>query len=566
MTGRPQSWIARWAIAINLVLAGCVLIGMATTMWWQPILADEWDFYRAAVNWPQNRYLIPHPPAYVHLTQLAFLLFGQSVGSARLIGVATTLVSLALIPRLTAAFFNCNKRDGWLTIGAIWLYALNPMTAQNMMLLDIDNTLLTPALLSMLWAWKSAQNRPFWQRIATLSLASTAALWVKLPTPVLLMGCITLFHMLRREIRRAGEVILATLASGVAFLATFGLYGRLTGFTFAAFGPTFGKAPRGVQDVTSMLLRFPQGMGVFVMWLSLPLTALLVVAVGEAVRRLVRQRLEDRDLLTIYVVAVLLSYALIIPPAWGYPRYQAPIVPVIAMLAAALIIPACRALPQRVRFVVAGLGALAFCYKLVAIGDPLWSLYAVTFETSTGDLMYRLNQGIGDALRLALPIGAVLAITHLLPWRRKVRRLPLTVFALGMLSLAHTASTTAVQVPANYSTRYRYTYNYADLLQTIDDLRQTGGHVLAVKDVLYYTGLPGEEIYRYVCPNCTPQALLDKLRSTRVNALAWTTKEDNRSPNVTRDPRVLQALNACYTRVTHGVFIVYLLKPDGACP
>jgi len=61
----------------------------------------------------------------------------------------------------------------------------------------------------------------------------------------------------------------------------------------------------------------------------------------------------------------------------------------------------------------------------------------------------------------------------------------MVVFTLGMLSFAHTASTTAIQVVADYSTRYRYTYGYDDLRQTITDLREVGGYVLAVKSVLY---------------------------------------------------------------------------------
>ncbi len=279
-----------------------------------------------------------------------------------------------------------------------------------------------------------------------------------------------------------------------------------------------------------------------------------------------KYRITDRDLLVIYAAATSLFYALLIPPAWGYPRYQTPVVPVIAILAAAVVVPAFQALPRRARLVVAGLGVAAFVYKLAVIGDPLWSLYAVTFETDTGDLMQRLAQGISIVVSLVIPIGIVLAVVCLLALRWKIRLLPTIVLALGVLSLAHTASTTAIQVPADYSTRYRYTYDYADLLQTVADLKQTGGYVLAVKDVLYYTGLPGEEIYGYVCPTCSPQALIDKIHSTRVDALAWTTKEDNRSPNISANPAIVQALNVCYTRATHGVFIVYLRRPNSPCP
>ncbi len=561
-----NSRTARLTVGVHLLVAGGLLVGMAAMMWWQPILADEWDFYRAATHWSQDRYLIPHPHTYVHLMQLSFAIFGQSIGSARLIGVLTAWASLALIPPLVYAFFDRGRQAHWIAVGAVWLYALNPITVQNMMLLDIDNTLLVPALLGMLLVWKSIRDWSPPRRVAALSLMFVMTLWVRLSTPVLLMACMGVFHLLRGDIRRTGELILAALAGGVVFRVTFALYSKLTGFALDIFSYTFGRAPSGSSDYSVMLLRFPQGMGIFIMWLSLPLVAFLLVAIAGTVARLIRRQIEDRDLLVIYVVATSLFYALVIAPAWGYPRYQAPIVPVIAILVAAVLVPVLQALPHHARIVLIGLGVAAFVYKLAVIGDPLWSLYAVTFETSTGDLAQRFTQGIGDVANLLIPVGVCLAVVCLLALRWRIKLLPAIVFTLGVLSFAHTASTTAVQVPAGYSTRYRYTYNYDDLRQTIADLKQAGGYVLGVKDVLYYTGLPGEEIYSYVCPTCSPQSLLDKIHSVRVDALAWTTKEENRAPDVLEDPAVLQALDACYTRLTHGVFIVYLRKPDGPCP
>jgi hypothetical protein len=566
MTDPSISRTAQMVVAINLLLASGLLVSLAMVMWWQPILADEWDFYRAATNWSQDRYLIPHPHTYVHLTQLSFVIFGQSIGSARLIGVLAALLNLVLIPPFVYAFCDRGRQAHWIAVGAIWLYALNPMTVQNMMLLDIDNTLLVPALLGMLLVWKSVQDWTSSRRIAALSLMFAMTLWIRLSTPVLLLGCIGLFHLLRGDIRRTGELILTALAGGILFRATFALYSRLTGFTLDIFNYTFGKAPGGSSDYGTMLLRFPQGVGTFITWLSLPLAALLLVAIASTVVRLIRHRIENRDLLAIYVVATSLFYALVIPPAWGYPRYQAPIVPVITILVAALLVPALQTLPRRARITLVGLGVAAFVYKLTIIGDPLWPLYAVTFVTSTGDLSTRLTQGISVVAKMGIPISTALVVAYLLSLRWKIKPLLVIMCTLGVLSFAHTASTTAIQVTANYSTRYRYTYNYDDLRQTIEDLKEMGGYTLAVKDVLYYTGLPGEEIYEYVCPSCSPQALIDKLHSTRVDALVWTTKEDNRSPNVSQNPAVIQVLNACYTRVTHGVFIVYLRRPNGPCP
>jgi hypothetical protein len=563
MTERLPFWTAYRVVILNLLLAAGLLIGLAMAMWWQPILADEWDFYRAAAHWSRNHHLVPHPHAYVHLIQLSFMIFGPGLGSARLIGVLSALVSLLLIPPLVYSFYDHKERVHWVVIGAIWLYALNPMTAQNMVLLDIDNTLLTPTLLAILWIWKVAQDWSFRRRAAVFALALAIALWVKLYTPLLLMACIGMFHLFRGEIKRTGEVVLVALVGSIIFWATFTPYTILTNFKRDIFTYALGRAS---PTLSSMLLRFPQGMGIFVMWLSLPLTLLTVVAVGRTLVRLIKRQSRAYDLLAVYAAVTVLSYSLIIEPAWGYPRYQAPVVPVIAILVAALVIREFQSLPRCVWFIIVGLGAAAFTYKLIAIHDPLWSLYALTFETNTGDLRQRLVQGLIDTVKLAIPIGVAVIIGYLLSIRWRSKRFPLMVLTLGVLALAHTASTTAVQVTADYSTRYRYTYEYNDLLQTIADVEQIGGYILAPPGVLYYTELPGEEIYDYLGSGSSPQNLIDKLHSTRVNALVWTTKEDNRWTQVSQNPAVVQVLNACYTRVTHGVFIVYLRKNGVPCP
>src|SRR5438105_15413829 len=111
-------------------------------MWWQPILADEVDFFRAMVNWQAQRALIPHPQAYVHLAQLSMTFFGANVGAARAVGVASAILSLWLVPWLANIFWNDDAQRERLSILAVALIALNPLTLQNAMLLDIDNTVL----------------------------------------------------------------------------------------------------------------------------------------------------------------------------------------------------------------------------------------------------------------------------------------------------------------------------------------------------------------------------------------------------------------------------------------
>ncbi|MBN1888225.1 MAG: glycosyltransferase family 39 protein [Thermoflexales bacterium] len=563
---RPETWRSPGRLlALNIALAGGLLLGMAAIMWQQPLVADDWDFYLAIVDWQHSRQLIPHPQTYNHLVQLSLAILGVSPQNARVVGVLSGLLNLALIPVLVRQFFGHEDKTKWVTvaIAAIWLYTLNPLTAQNMMMLDIDNTLLTPALCAMLWLWKRIQDATPIRRTVALGLAFAAALWIKIPTPILLMGCIGLFHLLRGQFKRAGEIALAAAGGAALFRASFELYGMLTGYTWAMLGGTFAKAPRSASAIPAMLQRFPQGMGVLILWLSLPLTALLIVLSFETLVRLVKRRLQAHDLLVVYVAVTALVYMLILAPAWGYPKYHTPLTPIIVILAARLLAPAFQALPKRAWWLVAGLGLGLFVYKLAIIGDGFYPLYQVTFETDVGDLALRLSRGLRVGAGLALPILAALAAAYVAALRWKIAPALMIVATLGALSAGDMASTSAVQVPADYSTRYRYTYDYRDLRQTVADLQAAGGgYILAVMDVLYYEGLSGERIYTYVCPGCKPQRLIDALQSRRIDALVWTSKEDNRSPGVVRDPVLVEMLNKCYNRSTHGVFILYLRKSE----
>ncbi|MDY0018608.1 MAG: glycosyltransferase family 39 protein [Anaerolineae bacterium] len=564
MRSDPDKTIDK-GVLVHILFAGGVLIGFAAVMAWQPILADEWDFYRAAADWAHDRALIPHPQAYVHLLQASLALFGKTPGSARIPGILTALLNLALIPMIVKAFWGDTPTSRRIAIAAVWLYALAPLTPQNMMLVDIDNTLLTTVLLSFIWLWKRTQDWPSPKRITALSIALAAALWTKLPTPVVLIGSLGLFYLLRWDLRRLIELALITAGGGLLFVVSFALYGQLTGFTFAFFGPAFGNLS-STGDFRGLLPRVPQTMGVFVLWLSLPVTALLTLVLFQTVGRVFNRQLEDRDFLVIYVAAMMAFYAVIMVPAWGYPRYHAPAVPVIAVLVAALLLPVSEGLPRKVWLLAAALGIAYVVYALVVIGDPLWDLYTLTFETDLGDLPQRLREGMTLIAQLSFPlvIGMAIGLFFLVArWRLLLR--PAGIYLLGILAAASMLSTLVVQIPADYSTRYRYTYRYDDLFQAIDTVKAVGGTTLAIKDVLYDAGVPGEEIYPYVCPACLPQGLLDKLRGEQIDTLVWTTKEDNRSPAVTQSPEVRETLDRCYRRVDHGVFITYRRTSEGPC-
>ncbi len=551
-------WIALMASTSGLTLA-CL------RMAWQPILADEWDFYRSMTNWLTYRALIPHPQAYIHFTQLAFSIFGTSINSARLAGSFSAIVSVWLIPILIHYTWPDHPQRNRLTVIAIILTAINPLTPQNAMLLDIDNTLLIPATLMLIIAWAATLNSSTRQRIVVVSLTLAINLWIKLPTPPLIMAGLGVYHLIRREWKRAVEIVVAALVGLAIFGATFAIYSALSGYPFSYFASTFGRAD-SFFNWRDLIARFPQGLGVFVMWLSIPLTILLLIVVIESVRRLWRTQSQPADAIVLGVIIVALVYPLIYLPAWGYPRYQAPIVPLLSTLVAALIAPDTPNLPKSVVRGWMILGAILVALNLWLLADPLYPIYQVTFEGDLYDVGHRLLTGLKVVAEIGVPIGLLLIAGSIAARKQKLAGGAVRLRLLSLLTVVSLSAVSFTQVNADYSTRYRYTYNYADYLWSVHEVQALGpqAFVVAIKDTLLQSGLPGAEIYGYLCAECSP-SLVDTIHTRRIDALVWTTKEDSRSGGLTADPKFIQALAVCYTRETRGVFIVYLLKNDTPC-
>ena len=573
-----QRWqslpISSRAVLLSLLGTGLVWLVLLAAMWWQPILADEVQVYSSAVGWPNGPMRV-NPPLYIYAVQLCFKLFGQSVNSARLPGVLGGYATLYLVPIVVWLALGQTDRARWAAVVAIWLYALCPIAVQNMMILGVDNSLLTPAMLALVALWLKVESRPTWQRILWLGLGLALVLWIKLLSPYLTLGAIGLFYLLRGQFKRMIKLIAAMVLGSIVFWITIQI--DLTSrYMFNYTGGQLSRLNVFVPgNAQFMATTFPQAAGVVVLWLSIPLSILIAVALLKSIGRWIKSHTTVLDELALYAALAAIAYALVIYPAWGYPYYHTPFVPILIILAADVLTPALENLPRRTWITLGVIAAAALVYNLVIIGDPLLRLYLLTFETVTAQVGLRLQQGLKDALRIAAPIPVALVAGWFIAPRGRVKRSQLLLAIVGALTMASLLGTMLVQANVRYSTRYRYGYNYDDMLRAAARVRQYAGpdgFVAALDDVLFYTGLNGEGIYGMATQvinwkdDRPSVSLRELMRQRRIDALVWTTKEVTRNADVLSDPDLQQRLNECYTLEQYGVFLVYLRRGDVACP
>jgi len=206
---------------------------------------------------------------------------------------------------------------------------------------------------------------------------------------------------------------------------------------------------------------------------------------------------------------------------------------------------------------VAGLALLliGLClFNLWIMPDPLYPIYAATFEGDIFDLGY--------ALRCCCAGGGRHYTAHRggggMGWfvERRGQRTGWLMVLLLVLSCASMLSLSLVQMRADYSTRYRYTYDYSDYEWSVQQARALGSdaYILAIKDTLNASGVRGNEIYPYLLFADYRPLLRDVLRAQRVDALIWTDKEAARAQGILGEPQLAAVLQRCYEHEQRGVF------------
>ncbi len=556
--------------AIIASLLGCSVfaIACATRMWWQPLTADENEFFLAMARWNEWRGSIPHPHLYVHWAQLLFALFGATVEAARLSVLIPHLLTLPLLAWLARLLYrDAAERGNWQSIAilAVFLYALNPLIVQNSVLIDIDNGLLTTALTALLCLWLATRAWPAPDRIAALSIGFAICLWIKLPTPPMLAAAIVVYEALRRRWREAIIAGAFSVVGAALFAGLHSVYGIFTGYTLAdalaAFAWRSGSEAGILSQAPNTLV---QTSGVMAFWLGLPFVLLIAPVVRGALRRLIQSRLGDEDLGLIYAAGVFAFYSTMIVPAWGYPRYHTPAMPVLILAVSAWVVERVRAAGRAFWIVALAIAPAGALYIALAVGDPMYDIYRATFETTA--LGERLRIGGAAIARVALPVLIVIALSIGLARRLGVTRAGAVAGGLTALAFGSYLATDVIQIKAPYSTRYRYTYVYADRARATDAVRAgvpLDGYSLTDKDLLWYADRPGEQVYGYMSD---PERLKATLRARRVDVIAWTEKEKLKASALNADAEALAILAQCYRSEQFGIFIVLTRAGPEPCP
>ncbi len=560
-SGRIEEGRGRRLLVASLVLlSGWILVNVLR-MLWQPLIMDEVDFMVATMAWPLDAAAVPHPPGYVHLLRLLFSVLGRADTVARLPGIVCALATLWCLPAVIRRVYPASPDRGVTTLMAVWFLGLAPMTTQSAMLVDIDNTVMMPVLLFLFLLWFRCRDDGGRCSIALFGAGFAAALWVKFPPPALFIIGVGLETLWSKDWRALGRLVMGGLLGVALFALTFALETLKTGFGMAQMSGSFAKLMLLTQW-HRILITFPQTMGVFVVWLGVPLSLLAAAAIARVLSRGRRPLNHAERSLAVFALISLTFYAFANAPSYGYPKYQSVTVPILAVLAARLVARGWKRHPQ-ISWILTLLAAGATLLIGLLSGDPMLRFFRVTQETAIGELATRMTRA-GEAVCLtSIPSFAVLLVVGWVAIRRKIRFSDLAWVGLAATVLGQSTVTLIAQSGAQYSTRYHYGADFTTYLEACQELESRlppRTFVIAPKDIMHHGGFRGRFVTEIVREDQGPDTLLAVMSCNDVRALVLSGREQTRARVTLDDPQVDTLLRGQFISSRVGEYLL-LLRP-----
>ncbi len=396
------------------------------------------------------------PHLYGFAVWLSYTVFGVGVTAARLPGILAWVGAGAMFGWYTHRGNNASGPDRVVSLPPLLLLLTMPLALQAGAIVDIDNTILVPAVLLLCLAVGGFVEHGGSGRGAGVACVMGLALWCRLTTPTILVPVFLVYAAVRAGRARALKLGACLLLGWSLFSASWWGYCLVTGvdvagpfnylarsFAFTVAGPDRGMTPSKVAlSVVYTVLWI--GPGVVALWGLTGMT--------RAAKAWRRRSVESQDLFLLAGSAIVIGYCVVGGTLFGFPKYHCPGIPLL-LLAASMtfgggLLPADR----KQAGLAAGLLLAGICLQVALLRDPLLVLRV--------DLRRALLVDGGQAKEILGRLALRLAVAGIvgggllaLACRRRISFLPaaLSAAAIGMnLGMA------GIQALGGYQTGYNY--------------------------------------------------------------------------------------------------------------
>jgi hypothetical protein len=370
-----KSPLIYWSVIGGIVAAAAVAIALQLC---DPLVTDEPQFVDVAASIAATgkplgyshgvlKPILSHPTLYHTLLAVPVSMWGKAPAAGRSVGVVC-FACAALFVFLAVRRLTVGK---WPPVLALALFALHPLAVNSALLVEIDTTLLV-LFAAVFFYWLVRLDFQLDLK-GSLPLGAFfgVCLLAKLTTPPLFLLALAVYYAANRDWTNLKWVPLAAVVGVAVFAVIYFPYTLALGLPwYKPFVHPFSRA----SDVAgaSYLVTLGKRAVRITLWAGLPLILAWGAAAWARRRDWFGGRLEPADYAAVLGVMIFIGYWLVGGDGYGFVKYHAPVVPLLAIFLAVHFGPAVAR--ERARSLVFILG-LAFAFYLLAARDSLYYPY-----------------------------------------------------------------------------------------------------------------------------------------------------------------------------------------------
>ncbi|MCP4756619.1 MAG: hypothetical protein GY866_37630 [Proteobacteria bacterium] len=329
---------------IGFSLSSVLFVLICSFFWDDMPMSESVFFWMKAETFEKAISFRYHPPLYTLVFHPFYLLFGGKFLGGYAVGMVSVILSGGLVLAILKSYDSGilqRSRVVWSIL--IGYYSL-PLIVHGAFIFDIDNTILTPALLLAYLTYLRFQKQANAANGAVLFLTVSLSFWCKTTTPFLLLFSIAFCHLIKRDLDFLFLKLMPVFATAVACF--YFLYGRLYTNYFLRGVGSFQISDGKVWNLLAgentfqlplnhFIFSIGSSLGALVVWSSPFLVLMFLTIFWQIVRNreiITLKRLDAQNsqqylipLMFVTITVIAYTFLLKVQASAGFPKYHYPI-------------------------------------------------------------------------------------------------------------------------------------------------------------------------------------------------------------------------------------------------
>lgn len=270
-----------------------------------------------------------HPPLYIYLLSIPARLWGDNSLFLRSISIIFN-IGVILLVYFFSLFLLGKENEKWALL-AVAFYALNPLTIQSSIILDIDGGVLNFFTLLFAFLFVKGKNSIY------LILSFLLVLWTKFTGVVIIIGALFFYSLIYWNLKDLKKNLFVIISGIALFLFQFLLYTNFLGLRFMTpfeHSSILNHIHEIIKNTASTVSRSVWSVKLF-FYFAVPLFILLFFILSyHFIKNRLYKQYKEITFVWLMGMVTILFFLFIGPTGWNFPKYYITALPFISIFSA----------------------------------------------------------------------------------------------------------------------------------------------------------------------------------------------------------------------------------------